>query len=206
MVRLKTYFQSEGRVGARRDWELTSAATGETFGRATSSWVMFNYKTRRLGKMPDGLRDAYRALMPEPPLHVIAPDEARLKLPEPPGGADGGGAATAPGVVVRRHTATALDMDMNGHVNNTAFLTWVLHSLPDELQLSGLVVQYEVDYKAEAVAGAPPPPLCPATYTHKPHTSPCAFFHRPSAHASNAQLPTWRITASCSLEGFGPLL
>lgn len=144
IIRVETYFQSEGRVGARRDWLLTDVATGKQIGCATSSWVMFNYKTRRIGRMPKEAREAYEALMPDPPQHSIAAEETRLKLP------DGGGDAET-----TRRTASPVYMDMNKHLNNAAYLTWILDSIPDELLSTRILVQYEVDYKAEGVAGAP---------------------------------------------------
>ena len=146
IVRIKTYFQSEGRVGARRDWTLHNAATGEPFGCATSSWVMFNYKTRRLGRMPKEAGESYAKLMPDPPVHCIEKDETRLKLPELPDGCP-----------VVHHRGSPVYMDMNNHLNNTAYLTWILDSIPDNVLSSKVLAQYEVEYKAEGVAGAAPP-------------------------------------------------
>ena len=37
LVQIETYFTAEGRVGARRDWVIRSAASGEILGRATRS-------------------------------------------------------------------------------------------------------------------------------------------------------------------------
>lgn len=140
---METYFQSEGRIGARRDWVLTDVATGTQIGCATSSWVMFNYKTRRMGRMPKQAREDYEALMPDPPQHSIDAAETRLKLPELTGD-----------VAFSRHTASPVYMDMNKHLNNAAYLTWILDSIPDELLSTRILVQYEVDYKSEGVAGA----------------------------------------------------
>eukprot|EP00892_Ulva_mutabilis_P008675 jgi/Ulvmu1/617/UM001_0625.1 len=142
IVRVETYFQSEGRVGARRDWVLTDVATGACLGCATSSWVMFNYKTRRLGRMPPDAREAYEALMPDPPEHCITKNETRLKLPDVTGN-----------VQRAKHTASPVYMDMNKHLNNAAYLTWILDSIPDEVLSGRVLAQYEVDYKAEGVAG-----------------------------------------------------
>lgn len=140
---MQTYFQQEGRVGARRDWVLSNPVTGQRLGCATSSWVMFNFKTRRLSKMSDDMRERYAQLMPVPPKHSIAEDQTKQKIPEVPEGT----AAIA-------HTASPVHMDMNKHVNNTAYLTWILDSIPSDVQAQGVLAQYEVDYKAEGVAGA----------------------------------------------------
>jgi fatty acyl-ACP thioesterase A len=142
IVRVQTYFQSEGRVGARRDWVLTDAETGEQFGCATSSWVMFNYVTRRLGRMPDDARRNYEKLMPDPARHCIPAEETKLKLPDP-----------QLGLEMASHTASPVYMDMNNHLNNTAYLTWILDSIPEDVQKRYVLKQYEVDYKAEGVAG-----------------------------------------------------
>jgi fatty acyl-ACP thioesterase A len=141
-VKVETYFQQEGRVGARRDWLLTSPATGEQYGCATSSWVMVNVVTRRLSRMPDAIRDEYRKLMPDPPKHCIDAAETRLKLPDISDIAE-----------CTQHVATPVHLDMNYHVNNTAYLTWILDSIPEEVQDSCVLAQYEVEYKAEGQAG-----------------------------------------------------
>ena len=142
IVNVRTWFQSEGRVGARRDWQLTDATTGQQLGCATSSWVMLNFKTRRLSKMPDDIMEQYKKAMPKPPQHAIPQEEARLKLPE-----------ASDSVACIEHRPRAVHKDMNGHVNNTAYLTWILDSMPEELMDSHSIAQYEVDYKAEAQAG-----------------------------------------------------
>lgn len=51
-----TYFAEEGRLAARRDWDLTDPTTGEQLGAATSTWVNINMATRRLAKLPDDVR------------------------------------------------------------------------------------------------------------------------------------------------------
>lgn len=141
-MRVETYFHFEGRVGARREWILTDVNTGKRLGCATSTWVILNYVTRRIGKMPDAVRQDYEQLAPDPPRACIDPKETRLKLPAPAGDA------------CVRHKASPVHVDMNGHVNNTAYLTWLLDSLPPQLQTECLLMQYEVEYKAEASAGA----------------------------------------------------
>lgn len=163
IIRVETYFQSEGRIGARRDWVLTDVATGAQIGCATSSWVMFNYKTRRMGRMPKDAREAYESLMPDPPQHSIDAAETRLKLPELTGN-----------VPLSRHTASPVYMDMNKHLNNAAYLTWILDSIPDELLSTRILVQYEVDYKAEGIAGALAYGLhAKCTTFHMPHAAFC---------------------------------
>ena len=143
---MQTYFQQEGRIGARRDWLVSDASTGEALGCATSSWVMLNFKTRRLSKLPDEAAEDYRKLMPDPPQHSITKEQTRLKLPEVSDKAE-----------CRLHTPSSVHTDMNNHVNNTAYLTWILDSIPADVQEQCILAQYEVDYKAEALLGAQAP-------------------------------------------------
>jgi acyl-ACP thioesterase len=102
---------------------------------------MVNYLTRRLARLPEDIRQKYTDLMPDPPRSCIPADEARLRLLSP----------SSTDYV--RHSATPVHMDMNGHVNNTAYITWILDALPDDLQNDFALAQYEVDYKAEVQAG-----------------------------------------------------
>jgi Acyl-ACP thioesterase len=103
---------------------------------------MFNYKTRRLGRMPKDASENYAKLMPDPPLHCIDVEETRLKLPDLPAGC-----------LVVEHKGSPVYMDMNNHLNNTAYLTWILDTIPDDVLSSKILAQYEVEYKAEGVAG-----------------------------------------------------
>ena len=147
-MRLQSYFQFEGKqtgptMRARRDWIITDAATGAHFGCATSSWALLNFKTRRLGKMPPDVLADYRQHMPYEELHCIPAEETKAKLP-----------AASEGLQCTQHTPSAVHTDMNDHVNNTAYLTWILDSIPDAVQETHVIAQYEIDYKAEARKGA----------------------------------------------------
>jgi fatty acyl-ACP thioesterase A len=102
---------------------------------------MVNYETRRLARMPDDIRQKYATLMPDPPRSCIPAEETRLRLP-----------STSSENYVH-HRASPTHMDMNNHVNNTAYITWILDALPDDLQQEYVLAQYEVDYKAEGLAG-----------------------------------------------------
>lgn len=105
---------------------------------------MLNFKTRRLAKLPDEAQKDYKKLMPDPPKHSIPKDQTRLKLPE-----------VSDNLACILHRPSVVYTDMNNHVNNTAYLTWIVDSIPNEVLQNYIIAQYEVDYKAEAVLGAP---------------------------------------------------
>ena len=127
---------SAPRLGAHRRYLRQALCS------ATSSWALLNYKTRRLGKMPEDILYFYRQHMPQAEQRTIPIEETKLKLP-----------ASSEGVQCSMHTPSDVHTDMNDHVNNTAYLTWILDSIPDAVQETHMIAQYEVDYKAEARKG-----------------------------------------------------
>ncbi|CAN6563379.1 unnamed protein product [Malus baccata var. baccata] len=142
VVEIETWCQGEGRIGTRRDWILKDYATGEVIGRATSKWVMMNQDTRRLQKVSDDVREEHL---------VFAPRELRLAFPEPNNNSlrkipklEDPAQYSRLGVVPRR-----ADLDMNQHVNNVAYIGWVLESMPQELIDSHELEAITLDYRRE---------------------------------------------------------
>lgn len=142
VVEIETWCQSEGRIGTRRDWILKDYATGEVIGRATSKWVMMNQDTRRLQKVSDEVRDEYL---------VYCPKSLRLAFPEENNGSlkkiaklDDPARYSKLGLSPRR-----ADFDMNQHVNNVAYIGWVLESMPQEIIDDYELQTITLDYRRE---------------------------------------------------------
>ncbi|KAL3616328.1 hypothetical protein CASFOL_039718 [Castilleja foliolosa] len=142
VVEIETWCQSEGRIGTRRDWILKDFATNEVIGRATSKWVMMNQDTRRLQKVNDEVRDEYLVFCPKT-LRLAFPEENNAsmkkiaKLHDP-------AQYSKVGLVPRR-----ADLDMNQHVNNVAYIGWVLESMPQEIIDSHELQTITLDYRRE---------------------------------------------------------
>lgn len=142
VVEIETWCQGEGRIGTRRDWIMKDYATGQVIGRATSKWVMMNQDTRRLQKVSDDVREEHL---------VFAPRELRLAFPEPNNSSlrkiaklEDPAPYSRLGLVPRR-----ADLDMNQHVNNVAYIGWVLESMPQEI-IDGYELQtITLDYRRE---------------------------------------------------------
>ncbi|KAK2992446.1 hypothetical protein RJ640_025408 [Escallonia rubra] len=142
VVEIETWCQSEGRIGTRRDWILTDCASGEVIGRATSKWVMMNEDTRRLQKVTDDVRDEYLVFCPKTPrLSFPEANNSSLrkisKLEDP-------AHYSRLGLVPRR-----ADLDMNQHVNNVAYIGWVLESMPQEIIDTHEMQTITLDYRRE---------------------------------------------------------
>ncbi|CAK7349385.1 unnamed protein product [Dovyalis caffra] len=142
VVEIETWCQSEGRIGTRRDWILKDYATGQVIGRATSKWVMMNQDTRRLQKVSDEVRDEYL---------VFCPRELRLAFPEDNNRSlkkisklEDPAQHSRLGLVPRR-----ADLDMNQHVNNVAYIGWVLESIPQEIINTHELQTITLDYRRE---------------------------------------------------------
>ncbi|KAK3182760.1 hypothetical protein Dsin_030046 [Dipteronia sinensis] len=142
VVEIETWCQSEGRIGTRRDWILKDYATGQVIGRATSKWVMMNQDTRRLQKVSDDVRDEYL---------VFCPRELRLAFPEENNSSlrkisklEDPAQHSRLGLMPRR-----ADFDMNQHVNNVAYIGWVLESMPQDIIDTHELQTITLDYRRE---------------------------------------------------------
>ncbi|MEW5297261.1 MAG: hypothetical protein WDW36_000484 [Sanguina aurantia] len=144
IVHVQTHFTEEGRLAARRDWQITDPLTGEVLGCATSTWVTINMATRKLSKLPDDVRKRFMRLSSPTRECVLPVDETRMKLPDMQLPAEVEGEVQ----VARRS-----DMDMNGHINNVTFLAWSLEAVPEEIYSSHSLYEVEIDFKAECTAG-----------------------------------------------------
>nr|GMD16665.1 palmitoyl-acyl carrier protein thioesterase, chloroplastic-like [Ipomoea batatas] len=116
VMEINTWVGASGKNGMRRDWLLTSKATGLVFARATSTWVMMNQQTRRLSKMPDEVRAEISPWFIE-----------KQAIPE-------------------ENPPKRSDLDMNHHVNNVKYVRWMLETIPDQFleahQLSNIILEY----------------------------------------------------------------
>lgn len=144
VVEVETWFQESGKIGAQRDWVVRDVATGKLLGRATSTWVMINMRTRRLSKLPEEIRNRLASYQRQPPKDAFPPGRTRLKIPD----LEEETLTTGHKQVARRS-----DMDMNGHINNVTYLAWAIESVPPEVYENAHLYQIEVDYKAECHAG-----------------------------------------------------
>ncbi|KAL8092788.1 hypothetical protein AgCh_034874 [Apium graveolens] len=142
VVEIETWGQSEGRIGTRRDWIIRDYSNGEVIGRATSKWVMMNHDSRRFQKVSDEVRDEYLVFCPKTPRFAF-PEEDNYslrkisKLEDP-------AHFSSLGLAPRR-----VDLDMNQHVNNVAYIGWILESIPQEVINTHELQTITLDYRRE---------------------------------------------------------
>ncbi|KAG5567277.1 hypothetical protein RHGRI_002735 [Rhododendron griersonianum] len=108
-----------------------------------SKFVMINQDTRKLAKVSDDVQKEYLG---------FSPREPRLAFPEEKNGSlkkiaklEDAAQYSRQGLVPRR----AADLDMNQHVNNVAYIRWVLESMPQEIIDTHELETITIDYKKE---------------------------------------------------------
>jgi len=125
-VEVRTWFEAQGRIAARRDWEMTDVTDGtraeKVIARATSSWIAFNLEKRKLARIPQSVLDEFQT-QALPDALVMGDAYEVEKLPDVRG---------MPGVTLpESHSVRRTDLDMNNHVNNVVYTEWLLESVPD---------------------------------------------------------------------------
>ena len=135
-VYLRTNTGKASALQAGRFVEMTDES-GNVLARADLLWVIINFDTRR----PVPLK---RTGLPldNPNPSIITEETEFPARPEEP-------AATAELLTSRR------DIDFNGHINNSAYLTWVLDTLPEALQPAAIPTRMRINFKRETFAGHP---------------------------------------------------
>lgn len=136
-VRIRSNTGKASALQARRFVELTDQE-GNILAQADLLWVLIDINSRRpmpFKKILDrvNIPDACPALI-----------DAELSTP-----AEFTQTATA------ELTAPRRDIDFNGHINNSAYLTWVLDTLPEHMRPAAAPVRFRVNFKRETFAGHP---------------------------------------------------
>lgn len=142
VIEIDSWVARAGKNGMRRDWIMRSYRTGEVLARATSTWCMMNATTRRLSKIPDEVRAEIEPAFVRDDRSAFSQSEcptARItKLDE----------------ISTEHlsselTSSLADLDMNQHVNNLKYITWVLDSVPVEHMISHKLASIVLEYRRE---------------------------------------------------------
>ncbi len=105
---------------------------GQPIGRATSRWMVVDFRRRRPIRMPDAVRAIRR-----PERAVLAADTLPRAAPDGP-----------PGLAVDYRVRFA-DLDINEHVNNVSYVEWVLETVPREVLRGATLAAMTTAFRAE---------------------------------------------------------
>lgn len=128
-IRLVTWPKSPVNPYAFRDFEILDVSENLLLA-GTSTWLVLDYKTRKPIRDVESMRNK----IPAPPeKHAIAEPAPKL-------------APLKNAALLSSVTAGFVDIDVNGHVNNTVYLAWLNNALPqaflDHYQIREVVLNY----------------------------------------------------------------
>ncbi len=135
-VILTTWPSMKTAVTAIREFEMRDAVTGDVLVRASSQWVLIDAVRMRPVSVLQHLThcDAIEE-------RAVETDFRKLSVPER-----------------IDYTATQIartdDMDLNHHVNNAVYPTWILDALPVDYLNTHALSELQIQYKSPAKAGA----------------------------------------------------
>jgi len=128
---VQTWPSGIDKLFALRDFIVTDAG-GARVASALSAWLIVNLKTRRPARVPTVFNVEY----PDIPRAYLETAEKLQSLEE-------SGRETDFHVRYR-------DVDANRHVNNVAFIEWVVESVPPEVLMGCRLRELDIDYVSEA--------------------------------------------------------
>lgn len=130
---LRTWPRGTDSIYALRDFEMYDDQ-GKVIASATSSWIIVDYNTRKVQR-PDKTLSLLNIEFPEK--KAVGTNAGKIQ-PVP---ADG---QTVTSMIVRTE-----DIDVNHHVNNARYVTWVMNSYPTGQIMSQVPSIIEVNYVSE---------------------------------------------------------
>ena len=132
---VRTWPQGVRRLFALRHFRLLDPG-GEEFGSGISAWVILDAKK-------------HRPVRPGPFLeHIVLPDE-----PEVEGNIHEKQSSTSATQELRQVAASYSDLDVNRHVNNAAYVRWILDSFSPEQHAHRQIGSIRIDYLSETLLG-----------------------------------------------------
>lgn len=137
-IKVFTFPRPARRIVAWRDF-IIYGEDGEEIGRASTEWMMIDMTSRRPVAIP-----AFVTERANHELEPVFPEPLGFKLP-----ADAFQESGTPPLNAYSITAAPSDIDLNGHVNNVRYITW----LYDAMKKMPETVDMEIAFKGEALVG-----------------------------------------------------
>ncbi|MBE7713058.1 MAG: hypothetical protein E7Z87_04880 [Cyanobacteria bacterium SIG26] len=134
-INLQTESRGCQRLNAFRDFEAFDKSTGERLFRATSSWLIVNLDDKSLVNV--------QQQYPDFPLFEKREDDLVMKKVR---------AFDTPDFEKTFHVRYD-DLDINGHVNNTVYITWAMEVLDYEFRSMHVLKSMDIYFKHEVQYG-----------------------------------------------------
>lgn len=135
-IRVETWATGFERFRASREFEIFDEA-GEVLARASSRWIFINTAAKRPARIPSDFRDKY-GIDPSGSFEDNIPAIESIDRPD----------SSIEYRVMKR------DIDSNSHVNNVAYLEWMLEAVEDEIRDSHYPEGIDIVYRSETGPGS----------------------------------------------------
>lgn len=129
-IEVRTWPKGMDKIFALRDFEIWQG--DHKIGRATSSWVLLDLKTRR----PAPVNDLGEFMFERANMHAIEHRAKKLASPDQP-------------EYRTKHRVTYSELDLNGHVNNTRYVAWMMDTFPTAYHRALCASHVQTNYLAE---------------------------------------------------------
>ncbi|KAF3342100.1 oleoyl-acyl carrier protein thioesterase 1 [Carex littledalei] len=144
VVEIEHWSEPDGRIGAMLNFIIRNISTGEVIGRSTSKLVFMNLDTRKVQKISSDVSDEYLSICTKSP-RLAFPEknnQSLWKIPKLDEPADYSQLGLKPRIA---------DIDVNKHVNNVTYYSWLLQSIPQDIvethELEAITIHYRRECK-----------------------------------------------------------
>jgi acyl-ACP thioesterase len=133
-ISIRTWPRGTEKLFALRDF-IARTEDGIVIARATSSWLIIDYNTKRIQRPDDNLNK----------LNFVPASEAALSR-----NASRIGAPSSEAKLNREFSVRISDLDVNLHANNARYLEWVTDCYDLDFIMNNAPVSAEINYLAES--------------------------------------------------------
>jgi len=135
IVEVETWPSGSDRYYCYRDFRLIDQ-NKKVIGQATSNWLVFNIKERKLITVPEYLRKQ----LPTTDNDSLPRLSSKLKVNKIEG-------------IQKEFEVNYHHMDLNGHTNNMYYFQWLAESMNEEILKNQFLSRLDIVFKSESFAG-----------------------------------------------------
>lgn len=129
-----TWHKGVDKLFGLRDF-LISKPDGSPMITATSSWLIIDNHSRKIRRIESVIGDDFTGGK-----QFNAIESPAEKIPSIKGG-----------FIVKNHTVTYSDLDINGHTNNAKYIEWIVDSLPWEYVNNNIIKEFTLNFNHETI-------------------------------------------------------
>ncbi|RYR20461.1 hypothetical protein Ahy_B03g065600 [Arachis hypogaea] len=137
-VEVETWLSTAGMNAVRFNWIVRDFKTNQMLNRASSISVLMNKLTRRLSKIPEEVRREFESYLVNSRIIIKDGDKKIPKLDD-----------TTADYICTGLRPRWSDLDINFHVNNAKYVSWILESIPQSILMNYELSAMSLKFKRE---------------------------------------------------------